>query len=319
MEGKSTNYRYYIVGAIVIVAIILLTVLIIKVSSKEIPEIDIDNTPQNTQNDTINTYSSTDIEDWWNNDAPAGKVWSETVNNITTKIARPGDNYTFGYWMGERGSYPCSGMDTIVRPIETAGLCFPKFIPNYKIKHISTLAEFTTYCNNSAYEMLVLDNDIDAAGSSYTPIDNFAKVLDGNGHTIRNIHITTSNTDVLFGCLSNRLTSGVIKNLTLENCSITDTGNYAYGMGGFVGALLGGVISNCVSKVTLRSDSYSCKVGGFTGYATGGVYTSYIENCTSLSSSISGYYSGLFIGYNLDLNCVLRGNKCEGSAQGPIS
>ncbi len=318
MEGKSTNYRYYIIGAIVVVALILLTVLIVKVSSKEIPEIDIDNTPQNSQNDTIQTYSSTDVV---SSNVTTGKIWSETNGNMTTMIARPADNYMFGYWNVTVNSTTkkYSGMNTIVVPSETASNYTAVFIANSKIFHFTTLAQFASNATSASYDMFVLDNDIDATSVTYSTVATFAKILDGNGHVIRNLNAEVPNSNSDFGGIVKGLSGGVIKNLTLDNASLTDaTSPSAVGIGGFAGKITNGVISNCVFRGSVTSTKTTCYVGAFVGYSAGSTASSYIDNCTYQGAAVGGAGAGLMIGNNPSMACVLRDNTCEGSAQAPI-
>ncbi len=314
MEGKSTNYRYYIIGAIVVVAIVLLTVLIVKISSNNVPEIDVDPPTQASQSDTINTYSSTDII---SSNVTTGKVWSETVDNMTTLIARPADNYMFGYWTVTVNSTTkkYSGMDTIVIHSEMASNYTPVFIAANKVLYITTFEEFVSNVGNSSYDMIVLKNDIDATGKSYG-IADFTKIFDGNGHTIRNMTREAGTNHTNYGAIAKSLNGGVIKNLTLDNCTITDlTSPTVVRLGGFVGDIKNGVISNCVFRGTVKSAKTDCYVGGIVGQslASGTTATSYIDHCTYLGSATGTGNSGLILGYNTNMACVLRDNNCEGS------
>ncbi|MBR4270262.1 MAG: hypothetical protein IKQ31_01105 [Clostridia bacterium] len=319
MESKSTNYRYYIIGAIVVVALALLTILIVKIASNDIPEIDVDNNSHNTQNDTIQTYSSTDVT---SSNVTTGKIWTETNNNMTTMIARPADNYMFGYWNVTVNSTTkkYSAMDTIVVPSETASNYTAVFISNSKILHITTLAQFSSNATNASYDMFVLDNDIDATGVTYSTISDFyQKIFDGNGHVIRNLSASPGGNEN-FGGLLKGATDSVVKNLTLDNCSIVDTGSTTVKkLGGIVGHTIRSIISNCVFRGTVKTTKSDCSVGAFIGAASGNTATSCIENCTYQGAAIGGAVAGMMIGSNPSMACILRNNKSEGSAQGPIS
>ena len=321
MENKSTNYRYYVIGAIVAVAIILLIVLLVKISSDDTPQIDVNNGNQNTQNDIIKAYSSSDVT---SGSTVTGKVWRETNNNITTMIARPSDNYYFAYWTVTVNSTTkkYSGYDTLEVPSESASNYNAVFIAADKVLRITTFEEFVSNASNSSYDMIVLNNDIDATGKSYGMTETFTKVFDGNGHVIRNMTREAGTNHTNYGGITKTLSGGVIKNLTLDNCTITDiTSPSVVRLGGFVGDILNGVISNCVFRGTVKSTKSDCYVGGIVGQAlsAGTIATSYIDHCTYIGANIGGGGSGFIIGNNTNMACVLSNNKSEGSSQQGIT
>lgn len=140
-----------------------------------------------------------------------------------------------------------------------------------------------------------LENDIDLDGEEWTPIvPEMECILDGNGHKISNLTITSdedlSRAEVgLFSSFT-----GMIENLELENVNIdingftanAETRSGKTGVGAFAGVMKTGMIKNCKitgnSKVTAKTDN----VGGFVGHTTEGGYV-VIEDCIN-NANVSG-------------------------------
>lgn len=106
---------------------------------------------------------------------------------------------------------------------------------------------------------VICGNEISENGES-----GFTGSFDGNGHTIRNMKIAYNNSDdssQLYGMFG-VVTGGIIKNLTLENVSISSVGT-----AGAVAAVNYGTVMNCAANGTVRvqqSDT-SAAAGGITG------------------------------------------------------
>ncbi|MGD1041706.1 MAG: GLUG motif-containing protein [Sedimentisphaerales bacterium] len=148
----------------------------------------------------------------------------------------------------------------------------------------------------------------------------FSGTFDGNDHKITNFTINGVNSCYLslFGYITS---SGLIKNLGLENCAVSGDSNsqYVSGLVGFsvygsisnchstgsvsghsnVGGLVGynddGSVSNCYSTGAVSGSSGSTYVGGLVGYNTGGISDCYSTGAVSASGS---YYVGGLVGYN---------------------
>ena len=182
-------------------------------------------------------------------------------------------------------------------------------------KEIKTIADFNTINSNNA-EHYTLLNDIDFENQKATTIEDFYGVFDGNGYTIKNSSTNLFTTNF-----------GIIKNLTIENCSIAT--NYSgsssgYGVskdnsdlnGGFI-AVNRGYIKNCSAKVVFSFYPERDFVGGFCGRNIG-----VIENSFSIiditvkkgAYTVSGtLYLGGFVGENYEknaqiINCYSKGN-----------
>ena len=103
----------------------------------------------------------------------------------------------------------------------------------------------------------ILMDDIDYNNKEWTAIgdpgNQYAGTFDGGGHTIRNIKINdNAQNNGLFGYIAG---GGTVKNLTVENASLTtsDTKNY-----GIIAAWNDGTIENCVVSF--------CDITGSSGY-----------------------------------------------------
>lgn len=155
----------------------------------------------------------------------------------------------------------------------------------YHIKTGSELAWFAaqvTAGKGKAWKV-VLDNDIDLCGYNWTPIGNnsnrFGGSFDGQGFTIENLHIeTTENTVGLFSYLNN---GAEVKNLVLRG-SITSTCTKSTGViGGLVGKPYGSSakpvnISNITNYVNITG--MASQAGGIVGCAQQYIY---IDRCAN--------------------------------------
>lgn len=103
-----------------------------------------------------------------------------------------------------------------------------------------------------------LSGDIDLSGVEWTPIGDFTGVLDGNGYAIKNLTINASESNVgLFSTLS-----GTVKNLKLENVSVTASG-IVENVGGVCGVLNGSLVNVQVSGTVEAKKGTN--VGGIVG------------------------------------------------------
>ena len=187
---------------------------------------------------------------------------------------------------------------------------------------------------DSASFTFVMANNIDYGGGSWTPILGFRGVFDGNGFIISNVN---SSSGGLFRSMGSRST---VKNLGLENIEVTDETQYGsvgglcdsnsgvisncyvlggsiYGdwvVGGLVGTMSYGTITNCYTSVTVTSSvagDTAMYAGGIVGIA-GNYGHSVIENCYSASNIIDGIDIGGIVGnseaYDLYIsNCQFSG------------
>jgi hypothetical protein len=183
---------------------------------------------------------------------------------------------------------------------------------------------------NNYDKHFVLTADIDLSSHTFTTAviapntDNasddvqgvaFSGVFDGAGHKISNLTIDTGGTEADYLGLFGYTSGGEIKNVRLENVTIT-SGDDSEELGGLVGEN-GGTISNCYSTGNVTGGDDSWALGGLVGYNYEG---SSISNCYSTSNVTGGDNSsdlGGLAGYNDQdgsiINCFSTGIVAGGN------
>ena len=161
--------------------------------------------------------------------------------------------------------------------------------------------------NTRRYE-LVQDLDL-VAIANWTPVGNcgpenncmvardkfgFAGALDGNGHTLRNLTINLPDAGGvgMFGTLAK---TGVVRNLSLENASVTGRG----GTGALVGANFG-YIADCQASVKVVG---RLATGGLVGGHAGQVVNCHVRGEVSGQAAIGGLAG--------DMNGVVRDSSAD--------
>ena len=187
---------------------------------------------------------------------------------------------------------------------------------------------------NDLYGWYVLENDIDlSAVTNWIPIGEykgnyefapgewwrhvFKGILDGNGHTIRNMQITKLTTDkcALFGTVAN----GIIRNLKMDNSRLEFTAESPY-VAPLAGILKQDEGQECIVKdcevvntfIKVRTINAESTFHSFTGLC-GGAWGGTVENCIvngKMQLEIAGkgggeLYVGSFLGeaYNDTRSC----------------
>lgn len=162
-----------------------------------------------------------------------------------------------------------------------------------------------------------LTQDIDMENVPMQPIKEFADgTFDGDGHTISNLTISAASGNA--GLFAETRSRAVIKDIILDNVSVTLTGGSYAGVGGLIGKITGSTtIQGCgVSGAVTYSGSSYGYVGGLVGYFNGKctIKESYsrakIENKSSNSSSTAGGFLGQTSGnYTLSVtDCYASGD-----------
>ena len=149
-------------------------------------------------------------------------------------------------------------------------------------------------------EFLSLSNNLNLNGKSFPIIGSssncqFKGTIIGNGHSIRNIYISSSEQYVgLFGYFD-----GTIKQVSFDNIYInsTNTGSESFvGLCACVGA--NAVIMNCkVTGSVTGTNSYSSYVGGIAGYCNGSISNCYVDVDVISKSSYTKAYAGGAVGF----------------------
>lgn len=112
-----------------------------------------------------------------------------------------------------------------------------------------------------------LNDYCSALAGSWTPINTFSGVFNGNNHTISNLYAKTTGDAGLFGTLS----SATINDVTVQGVIISSE---ATKVGGIASVATSAVLENCISQVNITTStngSYTC-VGGVVGYSSNSKY-----------------------------------------------
>ena len=212
----------------------------------------------------------------------------------------------------------------------------------YQIANTAQFYYFTQHCENKFY---VLTNDIDLEGREFPIISEFAGVLDGNGHKIINLNITSSTSEyaamiatcrgtvknlsvygtVASASLYTAAIAGRLRGGTIENCQNYCTVNSSYS-GAYVGGLAGfvsekGAFLDCANYGRIRG-GYAGGIAGFVGYDS----LENVDDTTSITgclntASVLGYYAGGICGYQNGTTvreCVNTGTITGGEYVGGI-
>lgn len=194
------------------------------------------------------------------------------------------------------------------------------------VYHITTAAELVgmmSETGNSIYigKTIVLDENIDLAGQTVKGIGgistNFAGVFDGQGYTISNFKVDSTENSYYAGLFNQVSHGGTIKNLTVKNATIVGKS--------MVGAIAssvdsGATIDNCKAiDCTLIGVK---KVGAVVGYSAGSTVTNnHAENCSVYYSEkdggeILGYeYTGSTVSNNTANNVSVNQGVAVSSAE----
>ena len=147
---------------------------------------------------------------------------------------------------------------------------------------IATPADFYNVRNHTGKYFLQVC-DISMEGYSLTPVSSFSGTYDGGGYAITDVTMTIyTDRAGLFGN-----NSGTIKNINLENCSITIYGSSVAFSGGIAARnYQGGQILNCFVSGTVQGSSSYVNAEVYTGGIVG-LNQGLIENCINSASVTS--------------------------------
>lgn len=203
----------------------------------------------------------------------------------------------------------------------------------YLIATAADLKDFSSYVNqgwittNGKYFKLSPSSGstIDCTGlTGFQPIGiegnepiKFKGTFDGNKKTIKNLSITgiVGAYVGLFRCLD----GGTITQLTLDGCTISGGTSSSDNIGGIVGNVSSGTVSNCIvqnSAISCSENSQNPYVGGIVGALEGGEITgcvfqdSYVKAEPSANSGGINSYAGGIVGNAAGgtiSNCQVKG------------
>jgi len=157
----------------------------------------------------------------------------------------------------------------------------------------------------------------------------FSGTFDGAGYSIHNLTIDTTGTDNSHLGLFGNTVYACIKNIGIENLSIS-AGMDSYNIGGLCGISLcrnygsaEGIISNCFTTGSITSGTNTTAIGGLIGQIQGHADTGILDgkviqchsSCSVEASADSSYIGGLCgFSYGVDLiqYCYANGNVSAG-------
>ncbi len=180
---------------------------------------------------------------------------------------------------------------------------------------ISTAEELTAIANEPR-GMYRLVNDIDYGGATWTPIDTFSGLLNGNGYRIYNMQITSTGASA--GVALIRTNTGTLQNVVLEEFTFTDTYVYPAAPGSSEQAIVNhpnynnnytssvmvcnnqGTIDGCIVRNGTITLNHSFKAPGGTAYGVFGIIAGSnagtVINCTINAEAI--VYTSVHDSYN---------------------
>jgi hypothetical protein len=222
--------------------------------------------------------------------------FGDTYTGVVGSPLDPSNNQQASYSFDKPGTYQGTLLviteTTLYHFTFTTGVTGGTGEPNNPYQ-IATKADLLAMAANTANydKCFTLMADIDMQGQVFTTAiigaATFTGTFDGNDHRITNFTINGDDYLGLFGYIGS---GGSVKNLSLENCSVSGSQD--------VGGLAGendGSISNCYSTgaVAVISGDFSQCLGGLVGGNVGS-----ISNCYSTGSVSGFWYVGGLVGYN---------------------
>ena len=175
-------------------------------------------------------------------------------------------------WDGRTSEAFAGGTGTIDDPYQIAN--------GAQLYYLSQQSETNNY--------YVLTRDIDLGSKLFPMISSFAGTLDGSGHNIINLNLTSTETGSNSIAAMIKVCTGTVKNLTVLG-EVTST---AYRTAAIVGSLNGGVVTNCINRCSVNSESGTSSFTG--GIASCIAEKGQISDCVNLGAiSGAGYVGGI--------------------------
>ena len=261
-----------------------------------------------------NSYTTLARVEAWDNLQKTNCYTSSTIADATA--ANLGAAYKENTGLSNSG-YPLLAWEEI-QNYEGAGTAAnPYLIQNASdLTTLATLTNTAASAANYADKYYRLTADIDMTGVSYKPISyatsmytaqgaRFTGTLDGDGHIIKNITINTNlatygATAGIIGVLG---TGGAVKNLGVENMTVTTGNGNRLCIGGIAGSLMANMsIDRCyvrgmtVNGAAITGSGYILFAGGLVGTTVGNAGTitnSYSTNLSFTSAAATKNFGGL--------------------------
>ena len=192
------------------------------------------------------------------------------------------------------------GRTTLTATVLVALLCSRSTGLDIRSKEdFMTFARKVSFGNSYKDKTIYLHDDLDLAGEVYEGMGNFLDdgtlnsfqgTFNGQGHTISNLYIETSNAVAgLFGCVS----AGAVENVVLDNTCIIASINTKM-EGTYVGGLIGITASNYgsisiknnvnMANIIVYENDYPLFGGGIAGALLFSRYEIEVTNCINMGS-----------------------------------
>jgi hypothetical protein len=207
--------------------------------------------------------------------------------------------------MPEGGGYPeLTIFSENYQPHKLSGAGTPE--NPYQIATAEDLGAIFRFDREASYKLI---EDIDLTDITWgnAPIPNLDGMFDGNGHLIKNLTIKDEMTDSSLGLIGYIGSNGKIRNLGLENVSIT-AGNDSYNLGGLAGSN-SGTITNCYVTGHVFAGEESRDLGVLVGSSTHGKIT-YCYTAGSIAHGHNTKLIGGIVGNNFSYI-----NQCYASVE----
>lgn len=123
---------------------------------------------------------------------------------------------------------------------------------------------------------------------TFTPVSNFTGTLDGANHQLRNVVINSAGS-AQAGIFETLGASGIVKDLTIKNMTVTSGGN---------AGLVAGTLAGTVQNLTVESGSVTSTGAGFAGMvcgvaeSTASITNAMIKRGTNVSGNTAGGLAG---------------------------
>lgn len=241
------------------------------------------------------------------------------LNLVATQDTVESDSFDEKY--DENSTYPWDG--------ESVEAVEPDDNGNYALATAANLAWLAEEINNGisfAGKEIVLTNDIDLNGKEWTPIkEEYGTlkntVIDGNGHTIKNLystgHTAAGNDGLGCGFIGMLKSPITIKNITFDNIDVGDKHEY-----NVVGCILGYTYSTTVfENVNVKNSTIKGygKAGVFVGMGADPGVSITFRNCSSINNTVKAVYNAGGLAGNILRqngvdntvieNCTVSGNQ----------
>lgn len=193
--------------------------------------------------------------------------------------------------------FPVSALAAEAEPEEAA------YAATVEISSLREFLDFAENCSLDSYSrnvLFLLTEDIDLGSTDFSPIQLFLGTFDGNGHSIRGLHLSGDGS--LQGLFRRVSSSGEIRNLFVYGA--VSPGGTRQAVGGIAGEN-SGTIRNCAFTGSVEGTRY---VGGIAGKNAGSIiHCSFFG--TVVAERDGGGIAGTSSGYLL--SCSNSGDICS--------